>query len=82
MRALNEKKYQFLKLCISLTKQGFNFVKDPINEFQLIFDNSNRKRLTQPETKLPFVDSIQFNDRNTNSIYFNQWSDKFLKTIS
>jgi hypothetical protein len=79
MRALNEKKYQFLKLCISLTKQGFNFVKDPINEFQLIFDNSNRKRLTHPETKLPFVDSIQFNDINTNSIYFNQWSDKFLK---
>jgi len=79
MRALNEKKYQFLKLSISLTKQGFNFIIDPYNKFQLIFDYCNRKRLTQPETKLPFVDSIQFNDINTSSIYFNQWSDKFLK---
>ena len=80
MRALNEKKYQFTTLCSSLTKQGFQFNVDKKNAFKLIFKDIDLKRIYKPGIKLPFVDSIQYNNID-GLVYFNQWADKYLIKI-
>ena len=71
------KQYEFCKLCISLTKQGFRFTRYE-NEYLLIFDLVDYRRLLHPETKLPFVNSItHFGTYGKSKFmcYLNQWAD-------
>jgi len=53
-----EKHFQFVKLCISLTKQGFQFTKTKGINFALTFDKISAKRLFSPYTKTPFVEKF------------------------
>ena len=50
-----EKQYQFVKLCISLTKQGLKFYRQKGVSYALTFDLLSAKRLFHPDTKTPFV---------------------------
>jgi hypothetical protein len=74
-RTENEKQYQFIKLCCSLTRQGFNFVRSG-NE--LIFDSYEAKQVKNPFVKTPFVDAFQFTSvgKNKTSVKFFQWADQ------
>ena len=53
-----EKQYQFLKLCIALTKQGFSFTRQKGVRYALTFDKVSAKRLFHPDTKTPFVNAF------------------------
>ena len=77
-RIEQDKQYQFVKLCISLTKQGFHFNREKNNAYALIFDEVEAKRLYSPFTKLPFVDctAITLIEKNIVSVDFKQWSDR------
>jgi hypothetical protein len=57
-KAEAEKQYQFLKLCIALTKQGFKFTRQKGVKYALTFDQVSAKRLFNPFTKLPFVNGL------------------------
>ncbi len=74
----NEKQYQFVKLCIALTKQGFQFYRQKGVNFALVFDKYNSKRLFNPFIKLPFVNSILriAGDNTKNCYQFNQWAGR------
>lgn len=65
-----EKQYQFLKLCIALTKQGFRFTR--LSGYRLQFEANERKRLFHPQTKLPFVDGILIYENEITG--FKQWA--------
>ena len=77
-RIERDKQYQFVKLCISLTKQGFHFNREKNNAYALIFDKVEARKLLSPYTKLPFVDGIVTTliEKNIVSIDFKQWSDR------
>ena len=77
-RIERDKQYQFVKLCISLTKQGFRFNREKNNAYALAFDKVEAKRLNSPYTKLPFVDGTVTTliEKNIVSIDFKQWSDR------
>lgn len=53
-----DKMYQFAKLSISLTKQGFNFTRHNRERYALTFDKISAKRLLHHETKTPFVNAF------------------------
>ena len=71
------KQYEFVKLCIALTKQGFQFERQKGVYCALVFDKLNSKRLFENVTKIPFVISIKriAGDNRKNCYTFNQWSD-------
>ena len=55
-----DKQYQFVKLCSSLTKQGFQFerLKSETHDtfsYYLVFSDVDFKRLHHPDTKTPYV---------------------------
>ena len=52
------KRYEFVKLCSSLTKQGLKFTRQKGIKYALVFDKVSAKRLFNPETKTPFVTSF------------------------
>ena len=72
----NVKRYEFVKLCIALTKQGFQFTRYK-DTYLLVFDKIELKRVLSPFTKLPFVNFICYVDNNEykKTIDFKQWSD-------
>ncbi len=73
-----DKQYQFVKLCIALTKQGFKFYRERGVRYALTFDKISEKRLFHPETKTPFVNSfIRIAGDRTKSCYqFEQWAGR------
>jgi hypothetical protein len=73
-----EKQYQFLKLCMSLTKQGFKFTRQKDVRYALTFDKISAKRLFNPYTKLPFVNGLIRigGDKTHNSYQFDQWAGR------
>lgn len=76
-----DKQYQFARLCMSLTKQGFQFIKQPGIYYALTFDKISAKRLLHPDTRTPFVDSWRrvAGDKNKDCYIPMQWADKNLK---
>lgn len=84
LKALNisnkqkDKMYQFVKLCSSLTKQGFKFTRQKGVNFALTFDNYNAKRLRHFETKLPFVNALLriAGDKTKECFQFDQWAGR------
>lgn len=76
------KRYEFVKLCNALTKQGFQFTRYK-DTYLLVFDKIEVKRLLSPFTKLPFVNSIgsigcsdvYICNKRKFIIEFKQWSD-------
>ena len=73
-----DKQYQFINLCISLTKQGFNFTREKGIRYALTFDNISAKRLFHPDTKTPFVNAfIRISgDRSKVCYQFEQWAGR------
>lgn len=79
-RKEKQKRYEFVKLCSSLTKQGFKFTKQKGVYYALTFPKSDYKRLFNPFIKLPFTDSINrlAGDSKKDCCSFNQWADRKL----
>ena len=75
-RREKEQRYEFVRLCSSLTKQGFSFEKGHQNA--LIFPRDDFKRLFHPDTKTPFVDAtvVIESRKNRVTVTFRQWSDR------
>jgi hypothetical protein len=73
-----DKQYQFAKLCMALTRQGFKFVKQRGLYYALTFDKVSAKRLFHPDTRTPFVDSWLRNagDRTKECYIPKQWADR------
>jgi len=73
-----DKDWQFLKLCISLTKQGFKFIKQRGVSNALTFPRVDAKRLYCPYTKLPFVNSLLMisHDKTKICYQFDQWAGR------
>jgi hypothetical protein len=74
----NDKQFQFVKLCASLTKQGLNFTRQKGVRYGLTFDKISSKRVFHPNTKTPFVNSISriAGDSKKDCYIFNQWADQ------
>lgn len=77
-RKEKDKRYQFVKLCIALTKQGFSFVKQKGVSYALTFDKVSAKRLHHPETKTPFVNAFVriAGDKTKDCYQFDQWAGR------
>jgi len=77
-RKENEKQYQFIKLCIALTKQGLNFTRQKGVKYALTFDKLSSKRLRHHETKTPFVNAfIRISgDKKMDCFQFEQWAGR------
>ena len=75
---MNNKEYQFFKLCISLTNQGLKFTKQKGVRYALTFDKISAKRLFHPETKTPFVNSFirVAGDKVKECYQFEQWAGR------
>lgn len=73
-----DKQYQFLKLCTSLTKQGFKFYRENGVRYALTFDKVSAKRLFHPDTKTPFVNSLIriAGDKTRECYQFEQWAGR------
>lgn len=73
-----DKQYQFLKLCIALTKQGFKFTRQKGVKYALTFDKVSAKRLMHPDTKTPFVNAFLriAGDKNKECYQFEQWAGR------
>ena len=73
-----DKRYQFVKLCAVLTKQGLKFTRQKGVRYALTFDKLSAKRLMHPETRTPFVNSfIPIARDNTKICYqFDQWAGR------
>ena len=73
-----EKQYQFVKLCIALTKQGFRFTRQKGVQYALTFDKLSAKRLLHYSTKAPFVNAfIRISgDNKTDCYQFYQWAGR------
>lgn len=73
-----EKQYQFVKLCIALTKQGFKFMRQKGVNYALTFDKVSSKRLYHHETKMPFVNGIIriSGDKTKDCFQFEQWAGR------
>jgi hypothetical protein len=73
-----DKQYEFLKLCIALTKQGLGFNRQKGVRYALTFDKVSAKRLFHPDTKTPFVNKfIRISGDKTKECYqFEQWSGR------
>ena len=72
----NDKQYQFLKLCISLTKQVFKFYRQRGESYALTFDKVSAKRLMHPNTKLPFVNALIRIAGDKDCYQFEQWAGR------
>ena len=77
-RTEEDKRYQFAKLCMSLTKQGFKFIREKNEHYTLTFDKVSAKRLFHPETKTPFVNKFCriAGDRTKECYQFEQWAGR------
>lgn len=73
-----DKQYQFIKLCIALTKQGLQFTRQKGVSYALTFDKISAKRLRQPQTKTPFVNSFIHiaGDSKKECFQFDQWAGR------
>lgn len=73
-----DKQYQFVKLCIALTKQGFRFERQKGVRYALTFDKVSAKRLLHPDTKTPFVESFLriAGDKRKECYQFMQWAGR------
>lgn len=81
-RSEKDKRYEFVKLCSALTKQGFHFSVLPGYRLEMNIIHLNYKHsLISDFTRTPFVNSFSLSDFTHNSftVYFNQWSDKYFK---
>ena len=74
-----DKKFQFMKLTIALTKQGFKFDREKGAAFALVFDKVSAKRLFDPEVRTPFVDAFIriAGDRTRECYQFQQWAGRY-----
>jgi len=77
-RRENDKRYQFVKLCSALTKQGFKFVRQKGVNYALTFDKLSAKRLHHPNTKAPFVNAFLriAGDKTKECYQFEQWAGR------
>lgn len=73
-----DKQYQFIKLCIALTKQGFQFTRQKGVSYALTFDKLSAKRLFHNETKTPFVNAFIriAGDNKRECFQFEQWAGR------
>lgn len=73
-----DKQYQFVKLCISLTKQGLQFHRQKGVSYALTFDKMSEKMLHSVWTKMPFTNSIiRISGDNKKGCYlFEQWAGR------
>ncbi len=73
-----DKQYQFVKLCIALTKQGLQFTRQKGVSYALTFDKISAKVLMQPQTKTPFVNSFIriAGDSKKECFQFEQWAGR------
>lgn len=78
-RQEKEKRYQFVKLCAALTKQGFSFYRQSGAAYALTFTLYDAKRLRHPATKLPFVNALcRISGDSTRDCYqFEQWAGRY-----
>lgn len=77
-RAETHKRWEFVKLCAALTKQGFHFQSLPGYRLRLDKIHLNWKfNLISDFTSTPHVNSFSIleSDHNTFTVYFNQWAD-------
>lgn len=77
-RPERHKRYEFVKLCSSLTKQGLQFDRQKGVSYCLTFDKWSAKQLLKPDTKAPFVNAFirVSGDRKRDSYQFEQWSGR------
>ena len=71
-----DKRYEFVKLCIALTKQGLTFTKG-LN-YTLRMAPIEFKRLSNPFLKKPFMESYTLQAINSKLVIVrpNQWADR------
>lgn len=84
-RAEKAKRYEFVKLCSALTKQGFHFSVLPGYRLKMPIIHLNYKHMLISDfTITPFVNSFSIVEatHNTFTVYFNQWADKYLRTAN
>ena len=75
------KRYEFVKLCSALTKQGFNFTILKGLKNAIAFNKNNYATLPSDFVKTPFVNAVIFKgfDRNNWHYQFEQWIDTQFK---
>lgn len=73
-----DKRYQFVKLCIALTKQGLKFTVEKGIRYALTFDKVSAKRLFHPDTRTPFVNKFirVAGDKTRECYQFEQWAGR------
>lgn len=72
-----DKRYEFVRLCSSLNKQGFRFDRHKHLTYCLIFHRHEFRRLTSGFIKMPYVEAvcpIEFTHSQA-VCKFIQWSD-------
>lgn len=76
-----DKMYQFVVLCMSLTKQGLQFTRQKGVYYALTFDRISAKRLLSIHTKTPFVNKFKqiAVDKTKVCYQFEQWADVVAK---
>jgi len=77
-RRQERKRYEFVKLCASLTKQGLTFTRG-LN-YTLRMAPIEFKRMGCQFTRTPFTDSISYEFKTKNLVLVrpNQWADRHL----
>jgi len=77
-RLYNDKVYQFAKLCMALTKQGFHFTRDKNVPFALTFEEYDARHLCSDFTKTPFVNGFVhiYSNKRFSCYQFDQWAGR------
>lgn len=73
-----DKDYQFAKFCMSLTKQGLQFTRSRDFDYAIEVDLVNKRRLSHPDTTLPFEDTAFMHEFKNGHYYYIpiQWADR------
>ena len=73
-----DKRYEFVKLCAALTKQGLTFTRGL--GYTLKMAPMDFNRMSSDFVRTPFVDSLSYEFLNQTCVLVrpNQWSDRHL----
>ena len=74
-----DKRYQFVKLCSALTKQGLHFTRAKGAGYALIFTKESGRRLLKANINMPFVNAIVriAGDKKAECYQFDQWAGRY-----
>ena len=77
-RLETHKRYEFVKLCSTLVKQGFCFSLSAVEKNTMVVSIPEYKELFYHRTKTPFVESwsIIKIEKGKVTLYPNQWADR------